>query len=168
MMKLPIIIFASTLLFSELTLAQDKYSVEDFKAQLSEVTFAKIQRDSFNLENSRRLYLTAYKETHHSQLNDELFIYSLQKMSMLWATYQVMELNFEQDIKETKILSPGGLDGLCIMTKFLRKYKNNLDPKFEKLITDDFNRAVLYLPLYEQTLSTMSDPLSENLCHNLP
>ena len=72
------------------------------------------------------------------------------------------------DIKEIKMLSPGGLDGLCIMTKFLRKYKNNLDPKLEKLITDDFNRAVLYLPLYEQTLSTMSDPLSENLCHNLP
>lgn len=166
-MKLTLGLLLCTTLISGCSNAKDKVSAESLKNDLAEVTSAKIQRDSMDIESTRRLYLTAYKERSHSNLNDELFIYTLQKMSMLWATYQVMELDFAQDIQKTEIITPLGVDGLCIMNKFLKKYKNNLDPKFNDLTEDDFNRAMQYQSLYEKKLSSMKDPLSENLCLSL-
>ena len=166
-MKLPLILLFSTILVSGCSNAKDKVSAESLKNELSEVTLAKIQRDSIDIESTRRLYITAYKESSHSKLNDELFIYTLQKMSMLWATYQLMELDFEQDIHKTKMLTPLGVDGLCIMNKFLKKYRNKVDPKFNDLVNNDFDRAMQYQPIYEKRLSNMSDPLSENLCLSL-
>ena len=86
---------------------------------------------------------------------------------MLWATYQVMELDFKEDIQKTEMLTPLGVDGLCIMNKFLKKYRSKVDPKFNDLVNNDFNRAMQYQPIYEKRLSNMSDPLSENLCLSL-
>ena len=166
-MKLPLTLLLCSMFISGCSNAKDKITAESLKNELSEVTAAKIQRDSMDIESTRRLYITAYKEKNHSQLNDELFIYTLQKMSMLWATYQVMGLDFEQDIQKNKILTPLGVDGLCIMNKFLKSYKNQVDSKFNDLITDDYNKAMQYQPLYEKRLSNMSDPLSENLCLSL-
>ena len=166
-MKKSIVLFLCMFLISGCNNAQEQITKETLKNDLHEATVAKIQRDSMDIESSRRLYAAAYQENGHSKFKDELFIYTLQKMSMLWATYQIMELNFKQDIKETKMLTPLGVDGLCIMNKFLKKYKNNVDPKFNDIIKDDFNRAMHYQPLYEQKLSNISDPLSENLCQSL-
>lgn len=167
-MKIYLTILICTLLISGCSNAKDEISVNSLKNDLKEVTIAKIQRDSMDIESSRRLYISAYNSSNnHSKVNDELFIYTLQKMSMLWATYQLMELDFTEDIQKTRMLTPLGVDGLCIMNKFLKKYQNHVDPKFNDLITDDFNKAMLYQPLYEKRLSTIPDPLSENTCLSL-
>lgn len=166
-MKLPCGLLLCAILISGCSNAKDKISAESLKDDLAEVTAAKIQRDSMDIEATRRLYLSAYKEDKHSELNDELFIYTLHKMSMLWATYQVMELDFKEDIQKTEMLTPLGVDGLCIMNKFLKKYRSKVDPKFNDLVNNDFNRAMQYQPIYEKRLSNMSDPLSENLCLSL-
>lgn len=167
-MKLNFILLSCTLLLSACSNAKNDISAETLKEDLKEVTIAKIQRDSIDFEKSRRLYISAFHDVNsHSKLNDELFIYALQKMSLLWATYQVMEIDFSEDIKQAKLLSPLGIDGLCIMTKYLSKYRNNVDPKFNELITDDYNRAEQYLALYEKKLAEVNDPLSENTCLSL-
>ncbi|WP_252717879.1 hypothetical protein, partial [Acinetobacter ursingii] len=68
-----------------------------------------------DISQSRKLYIAAYNTVNSkSEMNNELFVYTVRKVENLIGTYEVDNDNFENDIKHNKKITLEAVDGLCI------------------------------------------------------
>ena len=124
---------------------------------------------SDDIAQSRRLYISAYQNINSkSDMNNELYIYTIRKIDSLIGNYEVDQDNFENDIKNNKKISVEAVDGLCIMNKFFEKYSTfiNMNNVPESL-QQSMKEALKYQPIYIKRLSTDKDYLGQLECLNL-
>lgn len=124
---------------------------------------------SDDIAQSRRLYISAYQNINSkSDMNNELYIYTIRKIDSLIGNYEVDQDNFENDIKNNKKISVEAVDGLCIMNKFVEKYSTfiNMNNVPESL-QQSMKEALKYQPIYIKRLSTDKDYLGQLECLNL-
>lgn len=107
--------------------------------EISKVLTSRTLAISDDINQSRKLYITAYNSIESkSEINNELFIYTVRKVDSLIGNYEIDQNSFENDIKVNKNITLEAVDGLCIMNKFLQKYSkfiniNKIPPIFKKI-----------------------------------
>lgn len=106
--------------------------------EISKVLTSRTLAISDDINQSRKLYITAYNAIESkSEINNELFIYTVRKVDSLIGNYEIDQNSFENDIKVNKNITLEAVDGLCIMNKFLQKYSKfiniNTPPIFKKI-----------------------------------
>lgn len=137
--------------------------------EISKVLTSRTLAISDDINQSRKLYITAYNSIESkSEINNELFIYTVRKVDSLIGNYEIDQNSFENDIKVNKNITLEAVDGLCIMNKFLQKYSkfiniNKIPPNLQK----DLNRTLSFQPAYLEKLSTSKDYLGQLKCLEL-
>lgn len=122
-----------------------------------------------DISKSRKFYATAYTDINSkSEMNNELFINTVNKIDSFIGSYEMNQDSFEQDIQVNKKMSLETVDGLCIMNKFIQKYSSLVDmKKAPPSLQEDTKRALSYQPIYLKRLSSDKDYLSQLQCINL-
>lgn len=122
-----------------------------------------------DISQSRKLYIAAYNTVNSkSEMNNELFVYTVRKVENLIGTYEVDNDNFENDIKHNKKITLEAVDGLCIMNKFIQKYSIFIDlEKILESLQKDTKKILKYQNLYIQRLNEDKDYLNQLKCLNL-
>ncbi len=122
-----------------------------------------------DISQSRKLYIAAYNTVNSkSEMNNELFVYTVRKVENLIGTYEVDNDNFENDIKHNKKITLEAVDGLCIMNKFIQKYSIFIDlEKIPESLQKDTKKILKYQNLYIQRLNEDKDYLNQLKCLNL-
>jgi len=122
-----------------------------------------------DISQSRKLYIAAYNTINSkSEMNNELFVYTVRKVENLIGTYEVDNDNFENDIKHNKKITLEAVDGLCIMNKFIQKYSIFIDlEKIPESLQKDTKKILKYQNLYIQRLNEDKDYLNQLKCLNL-
>lgn len=121
------------------------------------------------ISKSRDFYSSAYRGVNSkSEMNNELFIYTVNKIDSLIGSYEMNQDSFEKDIQANKKMTIDTIDGLCIMNKFIQKYSSLVDmKKAPPSLQEDTKRALSYQPIYLKRLSSDKDYLSQLQCVNL-
>lgn len=121
------------------------------------------------ISKSRDFYSSAYRGVNSkSEMNNELFIYTVNKIDSLIGSYEMNQDSFEKDIQANKKMTIDTVDGLCIMNKFIQKYSTLVDmKKAPPSLQEDTKRALSYQPIYLKRLSSDKDYLSQLQCVNL-
>ncbi|HFG6907743.1 hypothetical protein ACNQOT_16815 [Acinetobacter baumannii] len=121
------------------------------------------------ISKSRDFYSSAYRNINSkSEMNNELFIYTVNKIDSLIGSYEMNQDSFEKDIQANKKMAIEAVDGLCIMNKFIQKYSTLVDmKKAPPSLQEDTKRALSYQPLYLKRLSSDKDYLGQLQCINL-
>ncbi|WP_224993039.1 hypothetical protein [Acinetobacter pittii] len=121
------------------------------------------------ISKSRDFYSSAYRGVNSkSEMNNELFIYTVNKIDSLIGSYEMNQDSFEKDIQANKKMTIDTVDGLCIMNKFIQKYSSLVDmKKAPPSLQEDTKRALSYQPIYLKRLSSDKDYLSQLQCVNL-
>lgn len=121
------------------------------------------------ISKSRDFYSSAYRGVNSkSEMNNELFIYTVNKIDSLIGSYEMNQDSFEKDIQTNKKMTIDTVDGLCIMNKFIQKYSSLVDmKKAPPSLQEDTKRALSYQPIYLKRLSSDKDYLSQLQCVNL-
>ncbi len=122
-----------------------------------------------DISHSRRLYMAAYNTvSSKSEMNNELFIYTLRKVENLIGSYEVDNDNFENDIKNNKKITLEAVDGLCIINKFIQKYSKLIDlEKAPESIQEDTKKVLKFQNLYIQRINEEKDYLNQLNCLSL-
>lgn len=121
------------------------------------------------ISKSKDFYSSAYRGVNSkSEMNNELFIYTVNKIDSLIGSYEMNQDSFEKDIQANKKMTIDTVDGLCIMNKFIQKYSTLVDmKKAPPSLQEDTKRALSYQPIYLKRLSSDKDYLSQLQCVNL-
>lgn len=121
------------------------------------------------ISKSKDFYSSAYRGVNSkSEMNNELFIYTVNKIDSLIGSYEMNQDSFEKDIQANKKMTIDTVDGLCIMNKFIQKYSTFVDmKKAPPSLQEDTKRALSYQPIYLKRLSSDKDYLSQLQCVNL-
>lgn len=141
-------------------------SQSDREKEISEALTSSTIAIADDVSQSRRLYLSAYNTINSkSEMNNELFVYTVRKVEALIGNYEVDHDSFENDIKTNKKISLEAVDGLCIMNKFIQKYSAFIDlNKTPVSIQEDTKKVLQFQPLYIERLSKDKDHLNQLTC----
>ncbi|MDM1785440.1 hypothetical protein [Acinetobacter bereziniae] len=122
-----------------------------------------------DIVKSKRLYVVAYNNiSQQSKVNDELFIYSVNKTDSLFGSYEMNNVNFEDNIKTNKEINIDLIDSLCVMNKYMLKYSKIIDmKKFPESLQLDLSKAISYQSTYINTLNQSKDYLGQIKCLQL-
>ena len=144
-------------------------SQQDRENEIGEALTSRTLALADDISQSRRLYISAYNTINSkSEMNNELFIYTVRKIEALIGNYEVDNNSFENDIKANKNITLEAIDGLCIMNKFIQKYSTLIDlNKTPVSIQQDSKNALKIQPLYIERLSKDKDYLSQLSCLSL-
>ncbi len=142
---------------------------EESEKLIGEILKARSIAISDDINKSRRLYISAYENADKkSAINNELLIYAVNKTDSLFGSYEMNNENFENEVKNNKDIDIEGIDGLCILNKFLKKYSNTTDmEKFPQSLQEDMNKALSLQPIYLEKLSGSKDYLDQLKCLTL-
>ncbi|MDC5191579.1 hypothetical protein NRA34_17225 [Acinetobacter baumannii] len=147
----------------------DNANLQEREVEISNALTSRTLAIADDIAQSRRLYITAYNTINtKSEMNNELFIYTVNKIDSLIGSYEMNQDSFEKDIQANKKMAIEAVDGLCIMNKFIQKYSTLVDmKKAPPSLQEDTKRALSYQPLYLKRLSSDKDYLGQLQCINL-
>ncbi|MGK9156441.1 hypothetical protein [Acinetobacter radioresistens] len=144
-------------------------SIKEHENEISNALKSRTIAIADDINQSRRLYTTAYNTINNkSEMNNELFIYTVRKVGSLIGNYEADHDSFENDIITNKQMSLETIDGLCIMNKFIQKYSKLIDlKKTPESIQEDVNKSLAFQPLYIKKLNENKDLLNQLTCLKL-
>ncbi|ENU21892.1 hypothetical protein F993_03821 [Acinetobacter proteolyticus] len=144
-------------------------SQKERENEISDVLKSRTTAISDDISQSRRLYVTAYNTIDNkSEINNELFIYTIRKVDSLIGNYEMDHDSFKNDISVNKYISLEAIDGLCIMNKFVKKYTGIIDlKKTPQSIQEDTEKSLEFQPLYIKRLNEDKDHLNQLKCLTL-
>lgn len=147
----------------------DDISQKERENTISEVLKSRTIAIADDISQSRRLYITAYNTiSNKSEMNNELFIYTVRKVESLIGNYEVDHDSFKNDISTNRRISLEAIDGLCIMNKFIQKYSTLIDfKKTPQSIQEDTKKSLEFQPLYIKRLNEDKDHLNQLKCLTL-
>ncbi|MCX5470046.1 hypothetical protein [Acinetobacter nematophilus] len=149
--------------------ANDTNNKEQSEKLIGEALKSKALTIGDDIIKSKRLYIAAYNNIdQQSIVNDELFIYSVNKTDSLFGSYEMNNIAFEANIKSNKEIDVDVIDGLCVMNKYMLKYSKIIDmKKFPESLQVDLNKAMSFQPTYLNTLNQSKDYLGQIKCLQL-
>lgn len=144
-------------------------SQKERENEISDVLKSRTSAIADDISQSRRLYITAYNTINNkSELNNELFIYTIRKVESLIGNYEVDQDSFKNDINANEKMSLETIDGLCIMNKFIQKYSTLIDlKKTPQSIQEYTKKSLQFQHLYIKRLNEDKDHLSQLKCLTL-
>ncbi|WP_445115413.1 hypothetical protein [Acinetobacter sp. WZC-1] len=147
----------------------DDMAQKERENEISDVLKSRTIAIADDISQSRRLYITAYNTINNkSEINNELFIYTVRKVDSLIGNYEVNHDSFKNDINVNKYMSLETIDGLCIMNKFIQKYSTLIDlKKTPQSIQEDTKKSLEFQHLYIKRLNEDKDYLDQLKCLTL-
>lgn len=166
MKRLAILLFSVTLVGCS---HADNTSTKDKEERIGNELTSRTITLADEISKSREFYSSAYRSINSkSEMNNELFIYTVNKIDSLIGSYEMNQDSFEKDIQANKKMTIDTVDGLCIMNKFIQKYSALVDmKKAPPSLQEDTKRALSYQPMYLKKLNSDKDYLSQLQCINL-
>lgn len=147
----------------------DDISPKEREKEISDVLRSRTTAIGDDISQSRRLYIAAYNTINaKSEMNNELFVYTVRKVGALIGNYEADHDSFEKDISINKNISLETVDGLCIMNKFIKKYSTFIDlNKTPQSIQEDTKKSLGFQNLYIKKLNEDKDLLNQLQCLTL-